>query len=268
VEKEGDEAFQKFSMNFTNKDIIKILKNIINAQAVEDLRDLLIRADFTGCLLANAPYIYEELVAKLHFAKQKIEWDKQILNWDNTISNKNDWSQKYIIMPNDFKKISLEVELHKFNEMEYKVLYRSANINFPMADFVYKKKIGKKDFLVAIQVSRVNTVREITMNSVERFCNKIGLNNSLDIKYIYIGPPNMNENFEIKFKNDNDTLYTKKVFHDIEIVRPPPDYLNFNSYENTENNLDDNEKKKNAIKKKVNKQVVVKEKKVKKNEIK
>jgi hypothetical protein len=146
VEKKGDEAFQKFTMDFVNDDMPKILKNIINVQSVEDLRDLLIRADVTRNLLANAPYIYEELVAKLHVAERTIEWDKQVLKWDNATTTKNDWTQKYIIMPKDFKKNSLLVKLPTFNEMEYKVLYRSVNNNLPMPDFVYKKKLVKKIF--------------------------------------------------------------------------------------------------------------------------
>jgi len=97
---------------------------------------------------------------------------------------------------------------------------------------------------MAIQISRVYTVREITMNSVEFFCALIGLNNTLDIKYIYIGPPDMNENFKIIFKKDDDSLHTEQVFHDIEIVRPPPDYSDKNTKNSSYKNIVEEKKKK------------------------
>jgi hypothetical protein len=166
--------FENPPLNFVSEGVADQLRDSISRASLEIAISALIWNDKTGCMSQLCPLIYRNVLYSLITSAEGLKCQRRTLKLGSDGASKE--SQRSKSQSDGW--VDYELKLKSTNcvsppssEMAIDTLYYSTNVNFPMAEFFYKKEDGT---LVAFQVTRQDKSPKMIAQSVfDQFVDEV-----------------------------------------------------------------------------------------------
>jgi hypothetical protein len=167
--------FKRPPLNFVSEGVADQLRDSISRVSSEVAIKTLIRNDETGFMSHLCPLLYENLLYDLITSAKGLKCQRRMLKLDSDETSKvkdrkrsqsDGWVDYELKLDSAIRGSS-----PPYSEMAINTLYYPTKVNFPMAEFFYKKEDGT---LVAFQVTRQNKPPKlITQFVVDKFLGEV-----------------------------------------------------------------------------------------------